>query len=89
MPADVPCLVLEHRVIAEMRVAVDHAVMAERIPPGAEHGTGDLVMLFERPVGVVEQTPPLSQVMVISLCVESSGRPSGTRIKGSPAKIMA
>ena len=50
-----PRIVLEHRVVAEMRVAVNHAVVAERIPPGAEHGAGDLVALFERPVGVVEQ----------------------------------
>ncbi len=38
-----------------MRVAVDHAVMAERVPPGAEHGAGDLVALFERPVAIVQQ----------------------------------
>src|SRR5258705_215534 len=28
---------IEHRVIAEMRIAVDHAEAAERPPPGSEH----------------------------------------------------
>src|SRR5262249_18991351 len=50
-----PLLVLEHRVVAKMRVAVNDAVMAERIPPGAEHGAGDGVALVERSACVVEQ----------------------------------
>ena len=32
--------VREHRVIAEMRVAVDDGGVAERVPPGLEHGDG-------------------------------------------------
>src|SRR5262245_9095250 len=51
--------VLEDGVIAEMRVAVDHPVMAEWIPPGAEHGAGDLVAFLERARRVVEKAPPL------------------------------
>ncbi len=51
--------ILEHRVVAEMRIAVDHAVMAERVPPGAEHGARDGVALLQRPVRVVEQPAPI------------------------------
>ena len=56
-PGRPPLAVLEHGVIAEMRVAVDHPVLAERVPPGAEHGAGDLVALFERAAGVIEEPP--------------------------------
>ena len=39
MPRRLAALV-EHRVIAEMRIAVDHAEAAERKPPGREHRGG-------------------------------------------------
>ena len=34
---------LEHGIIAQMRIAVDHRRMAERVPPGLEHGDGEPV----------------------------------------------
>ncbi len=46
---------LEHRVIAEMRIAVDHAEAAERKPPRGEHRLPDAVALGERRVLVREQ----------------------------------
>ena len=45
-PASPPSL--EHRVVAEMRIAVDHAVAAERKPPGGEHRGADAVAHRER-----------------------------------------
>src|SRR6188472_3186798 len=54
-----PLALFEHSVIAEMRVAMDHAVMAERVPPGTEHGAGDLVALFQSAARVAEQPPPV------------------------------
>ena len=39
---------LEDRVVAEVRVAVDHAVVRERIPPRLEHRLRDGVAIFQR-----------------------------------------
>src|SRR5664280_173353 len=47
--------IVEHRVVAEMRVAVDDAEAAERKPPGGEHGSGEPVARGERVVLVIEQ----------------------------------
>ena len=39
---------VEHRVVSEMRIAVDHAEAAERKPPGREHRAADAVAVLER-----------------------------------------
>ena len=88
MPAALPSRVLEHGVIAKMRVAVDHAVMAERVPPGAEHGAGDLVALFERPVAIVEQALAVEPGHGEQpLGGQLERRTSGTRMSGSSSKM--
>ena len=45
----------EHRVVAEMRIAVDHAEAAERKPPGGEHRLPDAIALRQRRLLVREQ----------------------------------
>ena len=40
--------VVAHRVVAEMRVAVDHGVAVERHVPGAEHAQGQPVAILLR-----------------------------------------
>ena len=49
----------EHRVVAEMRIAVNDAVVRERIPPRAEHGARDAVAVLQGRRLVVEQPPAL------------------------------
>src|SRR4051794_20256499 len=54
--------ILEHRVVAEMRVAVNDPDPAERKPPGGEHGGGQAVAHRKRVVLVVKQPPALEPV---------------------------
>ena len=49
-------VVLAHGVIAQMRVAVNHAVAIEGNIPGAEHIHGQAVALFGRRVDEVQNT---------------------------------
>ena len=46
----VQAAVRAHRVVAEMRVAVQHAVLEERHVPGAEHGDRELGALRARAI---------------------------------------
>ncbi len=50
----------DDRVVAEVGVAVDHAIVGERIPPGLEHRLRDGVAVFERRGLVVRQLAPLA-----------------------------
>ena len=50
-----PAVLLEDRVVAEMRVAVDHAEMREGPPPGLEQRRRDAVALLQRMVDEGEQ----------------------------------
>src|SRR5206468_11650402 len=50
---------IEHGVIAEMRIAVDHAEAAERPPPGREHRGAEPVAGGEVSLGVFEQPAPI------------------------------
>src|SRR5262245_34543845 len=47
----------ENRVVAEVWVAMDHAEVGERIPPGAEHGARNGIAMRKRRVPVVHQPP--------------------------------
>jgi len=40
-------LIHEHGVIAQMRIAMDDAIAAERQPPGGEHGLRQPVAFFQ------------------------------------------
>ena len=51
----------EHRVIAQVRIAVDHAEAAEGHPPRLEHGGRDAVALLERCCLKVSSFSPSSQ----------------------------
>ena len=55
MPPGSALGVVEHRVVAEMRIAVDDAESAEWKPPGGEHGGGEPVAHGKRIVLVCEQ----------------------------------
>ena len=89
MPPGAAALV-EHRVIAEMRIAVDHAETAERKPPGGEHRLPDAVALRELGAFLcVSSLVPSSQSSVSSRPVESSGHTSGTRIRSMPLEHRA
>src|SRR2546423_14473730 len=57
-----PAARVEHAVIAEMRIAVDHAETAERPPPRREHGDAEPVTGGEVGLGVLEQAPALQPV---------------------------
>ena len=59
---DLDLLVRENRVVAEVRIAVDHAEAAEWEPPGGEHRGGDAVAHRELGFGVVEQPPAFEPV---------------------------
>ena len=49
-----PAIGLEHAVIAQMRVAVDHPVMAEGRPPGPEQRPRDLIAVLQGALLVFE-----------------------------------
>src|SRR3974390_1292470 len=49
--------IIEDRVVAEVRIAVDDSVMAERRPPGGEHGSGEPVTRGELIVLVLKHLP--------------------------------
>ena len=55
-------VLIEHRVIAEMRIAVNHAKPAEREPPRGEHGRGDAVARGKRGLFVGEQACAIEPV---------------------------
>ena len=46
---------VEHRVVTEMRIAVDHAEAAERKPPGGKHRAADDVAMRERRALVLQE----------------------------------
>ena len=72
------------RVVAEMRVAVDHAVAVERHVPGAEHVHRQLVALAPAMVALNSSSGlPCSQSMVSSRRVDSSGHHARARGCGS------
>ncbi len=80
---------LEHRVIAEMRVAVNDAEAAERKPPGGEHGGGEHVAHRERRRSCARACGvPSSQSSVSRRPVESSGQARGTRTMSMPSSIV-
>src|SRR5712691_3328883 len=57
-----PAVGLEHRVVAEMRITVDHAETAERPPPRREHRGADAVAGGEIVVRVLEQPAAVEPV---------------------------
>ena len=50
---------LEHRVVAQMRVAMDDALVGEGIPPSAEHGARDGVAVLECVLPIVGELAAL------------------------------
>src|SRR5262249_62120358 len=60
--ADGPSAHIEHGVVAETRIAVDHAIAAERPPPGREHRGAEPVAGGEVGLGVFEQPAPIEPV---------------------------
>src|SRR5215211_9399631 len=66
----------EHRVIAEVRIAVDDSRMAERVPPGLEHGDRQPVADLDRGLGKLQDLLPLQPF--------ERQKPSGGELRVNP-----